>query len=236
MKAVILAGGLGTRLKPFSKVIPKPLLPIGEQSVLEITIQALRNFGFLDIYLALHYKSRLFEAYFGDGSEWGVQIYYSKEQKSLGTAGPLKLLQDKLTEPFLLINGDVLTNLDFRNLRDVHIKSEAVMTVTTKVVSLPLHYGVVETDGKLITQIKEKPVINSKVNAGIYFMNPELIKYIPEGKRYDMTELIQDILSRRLCISEFQLKDYWLDIGQLADYEKAQEYASEGVFNNRLKE
>ena len=236
MKAVIMAGGLGTRLKPFTKVIPKSLLPVGEQSVLEIAIQGLKNSGFLDIYLAVNYKSRLFEAYFGDGSEWGVRIHYSTEAESLGTAGPLKLLRSELGEPFLVMNGDILTNLDFRRLRDAHFENGAILTLVTKVVNLPLHYGVVESDNEVVTRIEEKPVIQAEVNAGIYFVNPEVIELIPEGRKYDMTMLLQDLLSRKARICRFELKDYWLDIGQLEDYDRAQEYARQRLFDRRVGE
>ncbi|MBM3157999.1 MAG: hypothetical protein FJ004_12055, partial [Chloroflexi bacterium] len=168
---------------------------------------------------------------FGDGAEWGVRIHYSKEAESLGTAGPLKLLQSELGEPFLVMNGDILTNLDFRRLRDAHLENGAALTVVTKVVDLPLHYGVVESDNEIITRITEKPVIRAEVNAGIYFMNPEIIEYIPEGRKYDMTVLLQDLLSRGARIRRFELKDYWLDIGRLEDYDRAQEYVREGLFD-----
>ena len=157
MKTVILAGGLGTRLRPLTQVIPKPLLPIGEQSVLEITVQGLKASGFRDIVMATSYKSHLFESYFGDGSRWNVKISYSREKKRLGTAGPLKLVQAGIKKPFLVINGDILTNLNFRKLAKYHADNGAKLTVVTKVVTTPLHYGVVKSRGRQVIKLEEKP-------------------------------------------------------------------------------
>lgn len=134
MKAVIMAGGLGTRLRPFTQIIPKPLLPVGEKSVLEITISKLKSQGFDEIILAVSYKSDLFESYFGNGAKFGVKTFYSKEKKKLSTAGPLLLIKKKLSEPFLVINGDILTNMDFGKLLKFHTKNKADLTLVTKLI------------------------------------------------------------------------------------------------------
>ena len=223
MKTVILAGGLGTRLRPLTQVIPKPLLPIGEQSILEITITRLRASGFREIIMATNYKSHLFENYFGDGSGWGVKISYSLETRKLGTAGPLKLVEKELKTPFLVINGDILTNFDFRKLKAFHVKNGAGLTVVTKVMETPLHYGVVKCRGSRVIKLEEKPVIYSEINAGIYFGSPEILGHIPKNRFYNMTDLIKTLIIKGKKVLKYELQDYWLDIGQIQDYRKAQE-------------
>jgi NDP-sugar pyrophosphorylase family protein len=229
MKAVIMAGGLGTRLKPFTHIIPKPLLPVGEKSVLEVTIQKLKSQGFEEIILAVHYKSDLFESYFGDGSKFGIKIRYSKEKQRLGTAGPLKLAAPHLSEPFLVMNGDILTNMDFNKLRQTHFKNDADLTLVTKKIQLPLHYGVVEKDGDKIKGIKEKPIVESEISAGIYFLNTTVLDLIPMEERFDMTDLMRDLITAGRSVYAYPLEDYWLDIGQMEDYQKAQEDFKDGL-------
>lgn len=230
MNVIVMAGGLGERLRPLTQVIPKPLLPVGEKSVLEIIIMGLKACGFKDIFLALNYQSLLFEAYFGDGSRWGVRIGYTREAQPLGTAGPIKLLQDKLHEPFLVINGDILTNLDFRELATFHKDSGAVATVCTKNVRLPLHYGVVHGSGNLIEKIDEKPDFGANVVAGIYCLSPAVLGLIPEESFYTMIDLLHALIAKQMKVLQFNLSEYyWLDIGQMDDYEKAQDMYNEGV-------
>ena len=229
MKAVILAGGLGVRLRPLTQVIPKPLLPVGEQSVLEISISKLKKCGFDEILIATNYKSYMFESYFGDGSKFNVNITYSKEKEPLGTAGPLKLLRDKLKEPFLVIYGDILTSLDFRKLRDFHINNKADFTLVTKETILPISYGVIKSENNVIKEIEEKPEVKTQINAGIYFINPEVIDNIPEGF-FHITDLVKKLIRQGKRVMKFQLDDYWLDIGQMQDYEKAQKDVKEGTF------
>jgi NDP-sugar pyrophosphorylase family protein len=229
MKAVIMAGGLGTRLKPFTHIIPKPLLPVGEKSVLEVTIQKLASNGFEEIILAVHYKSDLFESYFGDGSKFGIPIRYSKEKHRLGTAGPLLLAAPHLSEPFLVMNGDILTNMDFNKLRRFHVDNEADLTLVTKKIQLPLHYGVVDKVGDKIRGIQEKPVVESEISAGIYFLNTDVLDLIPADERFDMTELMKDLIAAGKSVCAYPLEDYWLDIGQMEDYQRAQEDFKDGL-------
>lgn len=232
MKAVIMAGGLGQRLRPFTQIIPKPLLPVGEQSVLEIIIRALSAHGFEEVILTLNYQSALFEAFFGDGGKWGVKISYTKEEKPLGTAGPLKLVEDKLTEPFLVINGDILTNLDFRKLAEFHRAKNSVLTLCTKEIHMPLHYGVVHSKDDRVVKIDEKPDIVSEVVAGIYILNPETISVIPHDTYYTMVDLLHYLMKQNKNVMQYHLKDYyWLDIGQMDDYQRAQDLYKEGVFS-----
>ncbi|MFZ1081409.1 MAG: sugar phosphate nucleotidyltransferase [Candidatus Kryptoniota bacterium] len=234
MKAVIMAGGLGQRLRPFTQVIPKPLLPVGEQSVLEIIIQALSQQGFDEIFLALNYQSDLFEAFFGDGSKWGIKISYTKEEIPLGTAGPLKLIDNRLTEPFLVINGDILTNLEFTKLADFHRANEAILTVCTKEIHMPLHYGVVHSENNRIVKIDEKPDMVSEVIAGIYMLSPETLSYIPKDAFYTMVDLLHDLMKADRKVVQYHLGGYyWLDIGQMDDYQKAQDLYREGIFSKR---
>ena len=230
MKAVILAGGLGTRLKQFTEIIPKPLLPVGERSILEIIINKLKEHGFDEIFIATNYKSYMFESYFGDGSQFGVKITYSKEKEVLGTAGPLKLLKDKLNEPFLVIYGDILTSLDFKKLKDFHIKNKADFTLVTKENYLPISYGVIESEGNIIKNIEEKPTVKTQINAGIYFLNPDVIDYIPDGF-FHMTELAKELIKRGKKVMKYELKDYWIDVGEKESYEKAQKDLESGNFN-----
>jgi NDP-sugar pyrophosphorylase family protein len=233
MKAVVMAGGLGERLRPFTQVIPKPLLPVGEESVLEILIRALKVYDFDDVFLALNYQSALFEAFFGDGSKWNLHINYTKEEKPLGTAGPLKLLKDKLTEPFLVINGDILTNLDFKKLASFHAEQGGVATVCTKDVHLPLHYGIVHANGHNIINIIEKPDFVSEVIAGIYFLSPSVLDLIPEDSAFSMVDLLHILIAKQQQVVQFRLAEYyWLDIGQMGDYQKAQDLYKEGVFSS----
>ena len=224
-----MAGGLGTRLRPFTHIIPKPLLPVGEKSILEITIHKLSEQGFEEVILAVNYKSNLFESYFGDGADFGLKMTYSTEKERLGTAGPLLLAKDKLDKPFLVLNGDILTNMDFTKLHESHVNSGADFTLATKKIQLPLHYGVVEKDGDRITGIVEKPKLESEISAGIYFINPDVLALIPPNQVYNMTELMRALIGDGRNVCAYPLSEYWLDIGQLGDYERAQEDFEKGL-------
>jgi len=228
VKAVILSGGLGTRLRPFTEVIPKPLLPIGEKAVLEIQIEHLRDNGFDHIFLATNYKSSYIENFFGNGSKYGVKLTISKEEKPLGTAGPVKLLQDELKdEPFLVMNGDILTLLHYRNLYDFACSRDTLLTIATKDIYTPFQFGNIHTDGDYVIGIEEKPNIKTTILAGIYIFKPEILELIPDNTMYGMDKLIMDMLDKGLPISHYQVKEYWLDIGQVEDYNKAQEIYNE---------
>jgi len=223
MQAIILSGGLGTRLRPFTEVIPKPLLPIGEKAVLEIQIEHLKANGFDHIFLATNYKSDYIENFFGNGDKYGVKLTISKEDKPLGTAGPVKLLQNKLNdEPFLVMNGDILTLLPYRKLYDFACTKETLLTIGTKDIYTPFQFGNIHTEGDFVTGIEEKPNIKTTILAGIYIFKPEILDLIPDNTMYNMDKLIMDMLTKDLPISHYPIKEYWLDIGQVDDYEKAQ--------------
>lgn len=223
MKAVILAGGLGTRLRPFSEVIPKPLLPVGESSALEIQILALKKSGFNEIYIATNYKADYVQAFLGDGQKYGVQITFSKEDIPLGTCGPVLLLKDQLTEPFLLINGDILTTLNFARALEFALSVDANLTVLTKEIVTPFNFGRVASDGNYILDIEEKPDFRLEVLAGIYVLKPPVFELVPPATYYGIDSLIKDMLARKMKVARFPIKDYWLDIGQINDYQIAQE-------------
>jgi len=224
MKAVILAGGLGSRLKPFTEVIPKPLLPIGEKSVLEIQINHLKDYGFDEIILATNYKSEYIENFFGDGSRYGVKLKVSKEDIPLGTVGPLNLLKDELTEPFLMMNGDILTLLNFKKMYDFAISKETDLTVGVKELVTPFQFGNIFFDGDYVTDIQEKPDIKTTILAGVYIIKPGVFNIIPTNVLYSMDSLINDMLAAKLPITKFDIHEYWLDIGRVEDYQKAQTF------------
>ncbi|MBP7496194.1 MAG: NTP transferase domain-containing protein [Bacteroidales bacterium] len=222
MKAVILAGGLGTRLKPFTEIIPKPLLPIGEKAVMEIQIEHLKKHGFDEIFLATNYKSDYIKKFFGDGSNYGVKLTISKENTPLGTAGPVKLLKDLLNEPFLVMNGDILTLLNFKNFYNFATLKESLLTIGIKEIMTPFQFGNIYYEGDYVTDIEEKPNIITNILAGIYIFKPEIIDLIPDNQNFGMDKLIKEMLQNKMPISKYTIEEYWLDIGRVDDFEKAQ--------------
>jgi NDP-mannose synthase len=223
-KAVILSGGLGIRLRPFTEVIPKPLLPVGEKAVLEIQIERLKKFGFDDIYLATNYKSEYIENFFGDGSRYGVKLTISKEEKPLGTAGPIKLLEEKLAnEPFVVMNGDILSLIDFMEMYEYAVKNDGMLTVGIKKIITPYAFGNIIFDGDRVVKIEEKPDIITYALAGIYIMKPEIIELIPAGEYFGMDKLIIKMLAEGKKIYKYEINDYWLDIGSIDDNSKVQD-------------
>lgn len=231
MKAVILSGGLGSRLRPFTQVIPKPLLPVGERSVLEIQLEQLKKAGFNEIILATNYKSQYIANFFGDGSQYGVKLTISKEEQPLGTAGPLTLLKDQLTEPFLMMNGDILTLLRFDAMHQFAVEQDSLLTLGTKEIVQPFAFGNVFFDGSLVTGIEEKPDIKNTIVAGIYIMKPGIFELLPENTYFGMDDLMKLMLRDGLPITKYDIREYWLDIGRVDDYEEAQE-----VFETHFKE
>jgi len=232
MKAVILAGGLGTRLKPFTEVIPKPLLPVGEKAILEVQIEHLKQHGFDEIFLATNYKSEYISNFFGDGSKYGVKLYISKEDKPLGTVGPLSLLKEKLLdEPFLVMNGDILTKCDLSKLYQFGSEVDADLTVAIKEFVTPFRFGNIKFNGDYVTGIEEKPNIKTNILAGIYIMKPDIFNYIPYNESLSMDALINKMIKKGSRIAKYLIREYWLDIGVIDDYKEVQE-----VYNNHFKE
>ncbi len=223
MQAVILAGGLGSRLRPFTDVIPKPLLPIGEESLLEVQIGRLRHFGFDQIYLATNYKSEYIEKFFGDGSRYGVTLEISKEKRPLGTAGPLTLLKDRLREPFVVMNGDILSTIDLGRFYEFATERGADLCVAIKKIVTPFAFGNIRYKGDYVTDIDEKPDIENEILAGIYVLRPQIFRLIPENEYYGMDTLIRGMLEKSLPVAKYAMHEIWLDVGQLPDYERAQD-------------
>lgn len=221
--AVILSGGLGTRLRPFTDAIPKPLLPVGEKAVLEIQIERLKECGFDRIVFATNYKSDYIENFFGDGSRYGVELHFSKEEEPLGTAGPLKLLEGELQDSFLVMNGDILSLVDYGAMYDFAVSQESKLTVGIKKVIMPFAFGNIFFEGDRVTGIEEKPDIEAFALAGIYVMKPAILDLIPSGQYYGMDTLMNAMLAAGDPISKYEINEYWLDIGRIDDYEKAQQ-------------
>ncbi|ABE52488.1 Mannose-1-phosphate guanyltransferase [Methanococcoides burtonii DSM 6242] len=223
MQAVILAGGKGTRLAPYTTVLPKPLMPIGDMPILEIVIRQLKKNGFTDIVLAVGHLAGLIEAYFGDGSKWGVNITYSIEDEPLGTAGPLSLIDD-LDENFLVMNGDLLTNVNYSDLMRFHLENDALSTVSVYTKDVPISLGVLELDdnGK-ITDYIEKPTLKYKVSMGIYVFNRKILEHIKKGEYLDFPDLIKNLISLNENVSGYMFEGYWMDIGRYEDYSKVLE-------------
>jgi len=193
MKAIILAGGLGTRLRPLTFAIPKPLIPVGERPILEILIENLKGHGITDIYLAVGYRAELIQLYFQDGQRFGVNIHYSQEEKRLGTAGPLRLIRDRfsIVEPVLVMNSDIMTKLDFENFYQSHLRETAVLTVGIREHEYIVPYGVVEMEERQICSIEERPKLSFNISCGIYVMNPHILDLVPDDQFFDMPDLIR---------------------------------------------
>lgn len=229
LSAVIMAGGFGTRLKPLTDGLPKPMLPMGGRPLLELTIQRLRDAGIRRVNVTTHYLAEAITSHFGDGKAFNVEISYVNEDRPLGTAGSLKFMQE-CDDPLLVINGDILTEVDFRTMLSYHREHGADATVGVRQYDLQLPYGVVDCDGPRVRSVQEKPTLKFLVNAGIYLIEPTVRRYIPSGHRFDMTDLIDRLVDKGRHVVSFPIVEYWLDIGQKADYERAQQYVrSRGV-------
>ncbi|MGG1551498.1 sugar phosphate nucleotidyltransferase [Paenibacillus ferrarius] len=222
MEAVIMTGGKGMRMAPYTKVLPKGLLPVGEQPILEIIVKQLRNYGFTSITMACGYLSGLIQTYFGDGSSRGISISYYVEKEPLGTVGPIRLIQRR-SSPFLLINCDVLTTLDFAGFRDFHMTGGSILTIASQKRGIPIELGVLETQEEYVTNFIEKPTRSAYVSMGIYMMNPEIADYIPAGSYFDIPDLIHKLLAAGEKVRHYENNDFWLDIGRPSDYTRANE-------------
>jgi NDP-sugar pyrophosphorylase family protein len=222
MKAFILAGGKGKRLFPYTTNFPKPLMPVGEKPILEILLKQLKKNGFTEAILSTGHLEELIRAYFQDGSKFGIRLTYSKEEEPLGTAGPLRLVQDKLTETFLVINGDVISDLDFNMFREFHKQKQDIATIALSQRTVDIDYGVVQLkqDGTY-DHWQEKPKIQYFVSTGIYLLEPEALHYLPKEGAFTMPELIEQLRQEHKNVSGYIHPGYWLDIGRPDDYEKA---------------
>ena len=219
LAAVIMAGGFGMRLRPLTDEIPKPMLPVGDKPLLELLVRQLHEAGIRRVNMATHYKGDVIAKHFGDGRKFGVEIRYMEENEPLGTAGALGLVEASDT-PLLVINGDIMTRIDFRAMTHFHREHRANMTMAVKEYDIQVPYGVVSSKGTEVTGISEKPVIRHFINAGIYLLNPELCKRIPHGRPYDMPDFVAQLLADGQRVISFPIREYWMDLGRLADYEQ----------------
>jgi len=208
--------------------LPKPMLPLHNRPLMERTIEQLRSCGIRQVSISTNYKSDIIMEHFGDGKKFGVDIQYINEKKPLGTAGALGMMNERSTQPILVINGDVVTQLDFRAMLEFHQSHEAAMTVAVRGYDVPIPFGVVETDDVLIQSIIEKPTHTVLVNAGVYLINPVVFRYIPQNTTLQMTELISSLISEKHRVVSFPIQEYWMDVGHHADYVKANEDAKQG--------
>jgi dTDP-glucose pyrophosphorylase len=220
---LLMAGGFGTRLNPLTNHCPKPLLKVGDKPILEITLLSFIKSGFHNFYISTHYMPDMIKDYFGNGSKWGVNISYIHEDTPLGTGGALGLLPDNIPKlPLIMMNGDILTNIDFKKLLDFHINKSADASMCVREYEYQIPYGVVQSNNGKITSMVEKPTQIFHINAGIYVVNPEIISQVKINEKVDMPTLLERKISDQGNIMMFPIHEYWLDIGRLEDYQRAQ--------------
>jgi dTDP-glucose pyrophosphorylase len=230
LQAVIMAGGFGTRLRPLTVDLPKPMLMVGGKPLMERLIAQLKQAGIRQVNLTTHYKSKKIIEYFGDGSAFGVEINYVNEEHPLGTGGALGLMPTP-SQPLLVINGDILTQVDFRAMHEFHQEQKAELTVAVRRYEMQVPYGVLECDGARVRRLQEKPKVDFLVNAGIYLLEPSVYQFIPQNTSFNMTDLIQWLLDAERTVISFPVHEYWIDIGQHADYTQAQGDVKNGRFS-----
>ena len=220
-RAVILAGGMGTRLRPYTVVLPKPLMPVGDYPILEVVIRQLAVRGFGRVTIAVNHQAELIRAFFGDGGKWGLSIDYSLESQPLGTMGPLRLIDD-LPSHFLVMNGDVLTDLDYAAFHDRHVAEERLFTISSYRRQQKIDYGVLETDATgILRGFHEKPTTTYEVSMGVYMVSRRILEYVAPERVYGFDALMRDLLAAGREVSVAPFDGYWLDIGRPDDYVQA---------------
>ena len=225
MKAVIQSGGKGTRLKPYTMILPKPLMPVGSKPVLELLLKWLRRNGTHDAYITTGYLGHLIRNVCGDGRQWDLRITYTAEPEPLGTIGALSLLRKELDSTFLVVNGDVLTDLNLNALAAYHRQRGCALTIATAMRTIRTDFGIIEAAAGRITRFTEKPTLTHLVSMGVYCMEPEVLDYIPTGVPFGFDDLMFCMLGRSLPVGSFLHRGFWLDIGRVEDFQKAQELA-----------
>ncbi|MFJ5358502.1 nucleotidyltransferase family protein [Pectobacterium sp. CHL-2024] len=219
----LMAGGFGTRLRPLTDNCPKPLLKVGDKPILETTLNNFISHGFKNFYISTHYMPEMIMDHFGNGENWGVNITYVHEEKPLGTGGALGLLPKDIPQlPLLMMNGDVLTNIDYQNLLKFHNEGSADATMCVREYQYQIPYGVVTGEGNKIIKMIEKPVQRYYVNAGIYVISPEIFNSVEQNKKIDMPTLLEEKIDQSGEVLMFPIHEYWLDIGRMDDFKKAQ--------------
>ena len=221
-RVILMVGGLGTRLRPLTENTPKPMLSVGGKPILQTIIERFRDYGFRNITLCVNYKAEMIKEYFENGNKFGVNIDYVIENKKMGTAGALSLLKEKPKEPFFVMNGDILTNINFENMLEYHLEHNSTATIAVRKYDFQVPFGVVKMENNKIKAIEEKPTYKFFVSAGIYMLNPECIDYVPKNKYYDMPTLFENLIKDNKKTFSFPIREYWLDIGRIEEYEKAQ--------------
>jgi len=231
-QVLIMAGGMGERLRPLTEGCPKPLLKVSDKPILETALENMVEQGFRSFTMAVHYKDHMIKEHFGDGARWGVSIRYLKEERSMGTGGALRLLPEKPKEPFLVLNADILTTVNFGHLLDFHRQHRSRATLSVREYDFQVPFGVARIRGNHLAGLDEKPVQRFFVNAGIYVLEPEVFKVLPRKKeRFDMTHVIDILLKKQWPVTTFPVREYWIDVGRFDDLERAQGDFEE-VFNN----
>jgi dTDP-glucose pyrophosphorylase len=225
---VIMAGGYGKRLMPLTESVPKPMLPVNGRPLLERILNRLRQAGIQSVNVTTHYLSDSIVQHFKDGSEYGVQLNYIQESEPLGTAGALARMPEGI-DPLLVMNGDILTGIDVRALLDFHTEHKADLTVGVRQYDIQVPFGVVETDGVQVTRITEKPVLRQFINAGIYLVNRHLCRLVPPNQHFDMPDLISATIRTGGSVISFPIREYWIDIGRMDQYERAHEDVAKGI-------
>ena len=223
MKAVVLAGGQGTRLRPLTFSIPKPLLPIAEKPILEIILKNFKKFGITDVIISVGYQGELVRAFCGDGEKFGISVRYVDEDKPLGTAGPLSLMRDFFSEgeKIVLMNGDIFTELNFSKMIDYHEQGNYCMTIGYRTYEHKLPFGVLELEDTKLRGIVEKPSTNFNVSAGIYVFNASVIDFVPDNTFFTMPDLANKLLEEKCPIGAYHIKEYWLGIENIDHFNEA---------------
>ncbi|MBM7869451.1 NDP-sugar pyrophosphorylase family protein [Clostridium pascui] len=228
--ALILAGGLGTRLRPLTYAIPKPLLPIGEKPILELIITHLKKFGISNIYLSVNYKKELIKAYFQDGKKLGVNIIYIEEENKLGTAGPIGKLKKYIDDTFIIMNGDLYTDINIEKMLNFHIAKHSVFTIGVKDYSIQVPYGVMNIkNNNLLDSFTEKPQLNYLINAGVYICEASIMNLINDNESLDMPDLWNNVRKEFKDIFVYKFNESWVDVGRMEDYLKTQEDANVAI-------
>jgi len=224
MKAILLAGGKGTRLRPYTATLPKPLMPIGDQTIVEVLLRQLAHHGVDEAVMCIGHQAALIEAVLGDGARYGLRISYRREEQPLGTVGPLKTIANELPERFLVMNGDILCDLDFSAFARAAEGSGAPLTVAVYERPTKIDLGVLELDGAgTVTGFREKPTYTFWVSMGVYGMSREVLSFIPEGQPFGFDQLMHALLAARAPVKTFPFRGHWLDIGRSDDFADAQD-------------
>ena len=222
-RVILMVGGLGTRLRPLTQDTPKPMLKVGNKPILQTIVEKFAEYGFVNITMCVNFNASIIRDYFGDGKEFGVNIDYVLEQKRMGTAGALSLLKERPSEPFFVMNGDLLTNVNFEHIFNYHVLNKATATMCVREYDYEVPYGVVKMNDNKIIEIVEKPVQKFFVSAGIYMLSPEILDLIPKNEFYDMPALFEKLIRLSKNVISFPIREYWLDIGRMEEYQRANE-------------